>query len=159
MNNNCEYESYRVFTNSISSNTWLNGSQSSFVNHLVRPLKNITEVRIINGSFDVSASNVAYIKCEELTSHFNVTGVTPNLNSEPSTQTLINGSLCSFPVNQSSRSVLSEYDYNRSTRYFNPIRSIDRLTISILDEDGSPATVNSNTFITFQFTCNRENFC
>ena len=155
----CEYEKYRVFTSSVSSNTWINGSQTSFVNHLVRPLKNVTEVKIVSASFDTSDSNVCYLKCDELTSHFNIVGVGSNLTADPTTQSVINGSLCSFSVNQTGRSVFTECDFDTTTKYYNPIRSVDRLTITLLDEVGNKTPVNSNTFVTFQFTCNRDNFC
>lgn len=155
----CHYEKYRVFTDSISSNTWVNGSQSSFVTHLVRPLKNVTEVSVNSGSIDVAGSNVCYIKCEELISHFNVCGTNSNLNFDPTTQTLIPGSLVSVPLSSSGRTIIREHDFDTTTKYFNPIRSIDRLSITLLDENGEKATLNSNTFLTFCFTCKRENLC
>lgn len=159
MNKTCEYESYRVYTDSISSNTWVNGSQSSFVSHLIRPLKNVTEIKIVSGSFDISGSNVFYIKCDELTSHLNTATGNDELQYDPPTQSVTNGSLIRLPNSSSGRTIFQEYDVDSVSTYFNPIRKLDRLTVTLLDENGELANVISNTFITFKITCNRENFC
>jgi len=159
MNKTCEYENYRVYTDSISSNTWVNGSQSSFVSHLIRPLKNVTEIKIVSGSFDISGSNVFYIKCDELSSHMNLATGNNELQYDPPTQSSTNGTILCLPVSSSGRTIFQENDVDSVSTYFNPIRKLDRLSITLLDENGESATVNSNTFITFKITCNRDNFC
>lgn len=149
---------FRIFTDSISSNSWINGSQSSYVSHLIRPLKGVIESKITLASFDVSTSNLVYIRCEELSSaQFNECGGLPNaqgfIATEPSTKAVLGNAMLPVPVDTTGRTVVKEYDYDTTTRYLYPIKKLDRLTIHLHDENGNPATVNSNTFITFNFRC------
>lgn len=155
----CSFEYYTIHTDSLSSTSWIDGNQSQFTSHLVRPIKEITEVSIVNCSFDVSGSNVVYIKCDELDSHFNMNTLNPELESAPTGKAKTNSSLARITVNGSGRTVYEQNDFDTVSRYIYPIRKLDRITTRLYDENGQLATTNSNTFVTYKLKCKLENVC
>ena len=155
----CSYEYFTIHTDSVSDTTWIDGNQSQFTSHLMRPIKEIVEVSIVNCSFDVSGSNVVYIKNDEFESHFNMNTLNPNLESEPSSKSKTNGSLARILVGESGRTVFNQYDFDTTSRYIHPIRKLDRITTRLYDENGTLVNVNSNTFVTYKLKCKLENMC
>lgn len=162
---NCSYEFFTIHTDSMNSNTWVNGSQNNYVNYLFRPLENVVQVSVVCSSIPVSDSNVCYLRIEELSSQFNEssgeTGASNvfSVTSTPVTKDKIRGSLAKFNVNLSGRTIYEQQDYSTQTQFITPINRIDRLTTEILDENGVPAVVDSNVFISYRFTCMKENLC
>lgn len=172
---NCSYEFFTVHTDSISSNNWVDANQNNFVSHLFRPLENVVQVSIVCSSIPVSDSNVCYLRVNELTSQFNESsGELTNPTFDVSTNTFstsatvasvptikdkIRGSLAKFNVNLSGRTIYEQQDYSTQTQFITPINRIDRLTTEILDENGELAVIDSNVFISYRFTCIKENLC
>lgn len=160
---NCSYEFYTIHTDSISSESWENGSQSKFTSHLFRPLKDVVQVSILNANIDVSGSNVVYLSVEQLASHFNeTTGVISASGdsvvvSDPSTKDRTRTAIARFNVATSGRTRYNQQDFSTQTQYVTPIRKLDRITCELLDEDGATLNVNSNTFVTYRITCLRDN--
>ena len=156
----CSYEYFTIHTDSLSSTNWIDGNQSQFTSHLMRPIKEIVEVSIVNCSFDVTGSNVVYIKSDELTSLFNINTLNSDLVSVPAAKSKTNGSLTRIAVEASSgRTIFKQFDFDTTSRYITPIRKLDRLTSRLYDENGDLATVRSNTFITYKLKCSLENLC
>lgn len=147
----CNYEHYTIHTDSISSDTWIDSSQSQFTNHLYNVIKDVVEVSIVNCSFDVSYSNVVYIKVDEFDSKFSTNTLGPKGNT--------NGSLARINVESSGRTRFNQYDFDTIARFIYPIKKLDRITTRLYDENGSLATVNSNVFITYKLKCKLENMC
>jgi len=160
---NCSYEFYTIHTDSISSDSWENGSQSKFTSHLFRPLKDVVQVSVLNANIDVSGSNVAYLSVEQLVSPFNeTTGVVSSsgnsiIISNPSTKDRTRTAIARFNVSSSGRTLYNQQDFSTQTQYVSPIRKLDRITCELLDENGNTVSVNSNTFITYRITCLRDN--
>lgn len=160
---NCRYEFFTVHTDSLSSNTWTNsGRQDSFVSHMFRPIENVVQVSVVTANIPVEDSNVCYLRVGELTSQFNESGgeaVTNSITSSVAAKDRIRGSLAKFNVSGSGRTIYQQHDYSTQTQFITPIRKIDRLTTELLDENGSNSYVTSNVFITYRFTCMKENLC
>tara|TARA_R110002072_G_scaffold34480_2_gene103092 strand:- start:3995 stop:4480 length:486 start_codon:yes stop_codon:yes gene_type:complete len=152
----CLYEYYTIHTDSLQTT---NGN--TFVNHLVYPLKNVLKVEIISASFDLidrTSSNVAYLRVRELDSRFNdVSGVVDG-NGISAVSTL-RSSLARFHVNSGGRTEFKGNDFCTTTYYLDPIKTITRLSIELLDEAGNSLVTTPNTYITYKFTCVRQNLC
>ena len=155
----CNYEYYTIHTDSLSDTSWIDGSQSQFTSHLMRSIKDVVEVSIVNCSLAVTGSNVVYIKSDEFTSHFNMVGLDPNLVSTPATKSKTDGSLVRITVNSSGRTVFEQNDFDTVTRFIHPVRKLDRITTRLYDENGNQAQLQSNTFITYKLKCKLENMC
>jgi hypothetical protein len=48
-------------------------------------------------------------------------------------------------------------NYESSTDYIQPIQQLDKLTIDIYDERGVRIVTNGPSYLTFRFTCARDN--
>ena len=174
---NCSYEFFTVHTDSLSDDTWTDYStlnQSSFKPLLFRPLENIVQVSIQTANIPLAGdSNVCYLRVNELGSQFNEsTGVqsnptfdatsntfnnTSSVKSVPAKKDKIRGSLAKFNKAGTGRTIYNQNDYSTQTQFITPINKIDRLTIELLDETGSNSYVDSNVFVSFRFTCMKEN--
>jgi|ETNvirenome_6_85_1030632.scaffolds.fasta_scaffold14973_5 hypothetical protein len=163
---NCSYEFFTVHTDSLSGDTWTDYTtlnQSSFIPFLFRPLENIVQVSVQTANIPLAGeSNVCYLRVNELGSQFNETGgqATSNaITSVPVTKDRIRGSLAKFNKASSGRTIYNQNDYSTQTQFITPINKIDRLTIELLNETGSNSYVDSNVFVSFRFTCLKENLC
>ena len=153
-----DYEFYTIHTDSISSNSWINGVQSDYVNYLTFPLKNVVQVSVVSASFSATGSNVAYLYSKELTSTYNqVGGVagSTGVGFEPSTKGLLNGSVAKFNVAPSGRTEYKQNDFSSQTSFMTPVTRLDRIETRLLDQVGDPLTTVSNIFVTYKFTCIR----
>ena len=168
MNNtpNCSYEFFTVHTDSLSGDTWTDYSnlgQSSFTPFLFRPLENVVQVSVQTANLPLDGdSNVCYLRINELGSQFNESGgqATSNaITSTPVTKDKIRGSLAKFNKSSTGRTIYNQCDYSTQTQFITPINKIDRLSIELLDENGSNSYVNSNVFVSLRFTCMKENLC
>jgi hypothetical protein len=101
---------------------------------------------VLNANFDASSSgsNVAYLHVEQLTSMFNENTGEPSgdvIASNPLSKDRTRGSVARFNLSATGRTM------------------IDRLSTQLLDENGENLITTSNTFVSFRFTCMRENLC
>ena len=159
------YEFFTIQTDSISSNTWtVAGIQSSFTTYMFRPLKDIVQASILSCSLSATGSNVVYLSIPQLSSLYNEnTGFpapqsnTAAIVSVPSTKDKIRTSFARFNVPATGRIIYNQNDFSTQTQFTAPIRKLDRITCELFDEAGNVATITSNTFISFRFTCMRDN--
>ena len=155
----CSYEFYTIHVDSLSSSTG-----NVFTSHLFRPLKDIVQVSVLNANFDASSSgsNVAYLYVDQLTSLFNENTGEPSANlitSIPFSKDRTRGSLARFNLAATGRTIYEQQDYSTQTQFIHPIEKVDRLSTQLLDENGESLITTSNTFISYRFTCMRENLC
>lgn len=146
MDTRCTKEYYTIHTDSLDST-----SGNAFTITLDTPLKDVTEVSVLRANFDHSGfktSNVAYLRVNELTSTFN-----------DSNQSRVKGSLTTFNLDSTGRTVYEERDYSSSTMFVYPIQKLSKLTAEILDETGNVLPTTSETYISYKVTCARENLC
>tara|TARA_B110000858_G_C17758043_1_gene453077 strand:- start:948 stop:1427 length:480 start_codon:yes stop_codon:yes gene_type:complete len=155
----CNYEYHTVFTDSLSETCWINNSQSQFTSYLLRNIKDVVEVSIVNCIIPVTGSNVVYLKSDELDTHFNAGGLDPNLVAVPAGKSKTDGSITRINVNPSGRTIFNEMDFDTTVRYINPIRKVDRITTRLYDENGELITLTSNVFVTYRLKSKLENMC
>lgn len=140
-------------------------SANSFTCFLQTPLHNVVQCRLLAASIHtLSAVQHVYVKIDELNTNFNdrafktldgqesfakVRGAFASLISEAADHTSGGNQLIAYKDN-----------YMVTTQYINPLRSLDRLTVTILDENGNPIpnpTVAGQNFLVLRFTCAKTN--
>jgi len=166
---NLKYEFFTIHTDSVSSKSWSGSSdpatQHSYTNHLFRPLKNIVQVSILTANFDSVDSHVAYLYSPQLQSQFNDMGGVVNesgttfTTSDPTTKDKIRYSLARFNAEPAgTRSKYLQQDFSTQTQYITPIVKLDRLSTEFYNETGDLLDINnSNVFVSYRFTCLKEN--
>lgn len=160
MTQECDYKYFTVYTDSLSSESWIQGSQTDYVSHLTRPIKDVVEVSILNCSVDTTNSNVIYIKVDEFDNQFHVNSMNSSLQYSPAGKGKTNGSL--IRLNRSAatgRTVYNQYDYDTNVEFTYPIRKVDRITTHVYNENGLPLTTTSNIFVTYKLKSKLENIC
>jgi hypothetical protein len=166
---NCSYEFYTIHSDSITSNTGtLNGN--TFTTHLFTPLKDVVQVSVLFANFDANvggpSSNVCYLNVDQLSSNFNeITGNVSTSNvmsvsANPISKSKYQNPIAIFNVNNSGRTLYQQNDYSTQTQFITPIRKLSRLDCTLSDINGNPILLKSeDVFITFRFTCMRDNLC
>ena len=162
---NYSYEFYTIHTSSnVNITTGLSDSSNSYVAFLNPPLKDVVQVSVLSCDFNgstVNDSNVAYLCVDELISPFNHLAVVPYSNSfstVPSSFSMAHNPILSVGVNPSDRTLYQQYQYSSQTQFVKPINKLDRLTISLRSPTGAFLnTLDKTTYISFRFTCLREN--
>jgi len=145
---------YIVHTDSISSSKWVQGSQNYYKSYLFQPIQDISQVDIVSLSVDVSqaTTNVVYLYVDEFVSTYNqLTGLNDR-TSDPVTTSKLAGSLARINVPSSTTRLLypNNNEFPLVTEFRTPIRSIDRITTQLYDEDGVRLITPSNVFVTYR---------
>ena len=160
---NYSYEFHTIHTNSLTDNK---NTGNVFTTQIFNPLKDIVQVSVLFANFDASdsTSNICYLTCPELASPFNeITGnvsgsATLSVSANPSTLTKVQNPVAVFNVNGSGRTTYNQVDYSTQTQFLAPIRKLDRLTSTLSDYEGNPIVLkNPDVFVSYRFTCAREN--
>jgi len=165
---NLKYEFFTIHTDSVSSKSWkgsLPATQHSYTTSLFRPLKNIVQMSILVANFDAVDSNVAYLYSPQLQSQFNdMAGVvnesgTTFTESDPIGKDKIRYSLARFNTAPAgTRSKYLQQDFSTQTQYIHPIQKLDRIQTELYNETGDLLDTNdSNVFVSYRFTCLKEN--
>ena len=153
-------------------------ASNSFVAYLNTPLRNVVRAELLSASVDSTGSaataNVFYIHVEELINKFNdhaplkysiaVSGNTSSTGSVsqlPTNLRQVSESFATVHTVPSSNRLLyaASSQYPVVSSYINPIRKIDKLTVSLYDQTGSSLAVNAPTFLLFRFECAKDNKC
>jgi hypothetical protein len=161
-------------------------SANSFQVYINIPLKTVIKAEILSinlGSNVVtSSSNIAYVIIDELISRFNdktLPAVVESIRNTGDSMSgaATNGSASTYQpyltsnISNMQRSFMkinmepiggrTLFDignmYPTDTDYIQPIQQLDKLTITIYDENGIPITTSGPTFITLRFYCARDN--
>lgn len=168
---NLKYEFFTIHTDSVSSKSWLDSSdattQHSYTTSLFRPLKNIVQVSILSATFNVTGSQVVYLHSPQLQSPFNdMAGVVNDSGttftiSDPLEKDKLRYSLARFSndISGSNFSTYNQNDFSTQTQYITPIPKLDRIETNLYDKKGdlAPLQVSSNVFVSYRFTCLKEN--
>ena len=137
-----------------------------------QPISGIYNTGPVVATTDVAvapSSNVAYIRVEELDSHFTdfaaagqpaTTGSTDNFNFPTGSNTLRR---CFGAIYDRMANRFSYKDrYQMVSQYIDPIKRMDKLQITIYDANGVQMDSSQSdglNFLTFRFTCLRHNLC
>ena len=152
---NYEYHTITVDTlNQTSANTW-----TCF---LSQPLKNVVQARLlaarINTVTPANGSEHCYISIDELNSVFNDRAT--NVYEGQASLGMLRKSFASIVTTDDTGIISFKDDYPIATQYVNPIRSIDRLTVSIRNQSGvliTPPNPAENNFLVIRFVCRKPN--
>jgi hypothetical protein len=154
-----DYEYHTITVDSIGQD-----SANTFTCHLQQPLKNVVQARLLAAHIH---SNVVtehcYVSVEELDTIFNDRA--SNVLTGQSHMSMLRGSFASIVTDSTTHdagnSLISFKDnYPIVSQYVNPIRRIDRLSVTIRDQNG--VTIKNSTddganFLVFRFVCRKPN--
>ena len=152
---NYEYHTITVDTlNQTSANTW-----TCF---LSQPLKNVVQARLlaarINTVTPANGSEHCYISIDELNSVFNDRAT--NVYEGQASLGMLRKSFASIVTTDDTGIISFKNDYPIAVQYVNPIRSIDRLTVSIRNQSGvliTPPNPAENNYLVLRFVCRKPN--
>ena len=158
----CNHEYYTIHTTSQS----LTESNVEYTCFLTMPLKDVVEAEIITASVETN-SNVVHVVVDELETKFSDFATVESNPFNGSTMRNLFGSFYRDQIDPPPAD--PQYNFPRLTflnryimkhEYIYPIRRLDRLSVTLYDEQGVKLTnPNSPTFITFRFKCLRTNLC
>ncbi|AET85037.1 hypothetical protein FK873_gp101 [Micromonas pusilla virus SP1] len=135
---------------------------NSFTCYLNQPLRNVVQARLlaarINTVTPANGSEHCYVSIKELDSIFSDRA---SKNPPPlSDGSIVRNSFASLVTTDDTGIISFRDNYPIATQYIDPIRSIDRLTVSIRNEDGvliSPPNPAENNFLILRFVCRKPN--
>jgi hypothetical protein len=157
-------------------------SNNAFTAYINVPLRNVVKAELIAASIHPAAntSAVVYLHVAELVSKFNdhasllfqqnVSGISSNVSSLSqlvSNVNFINQSLLMYPINGSDLDTpnvpriiyRSNADFPVEVNFIEPIRRLDKLTVSMYTDVGGAFLTSAPTFLTFRFECAKDNVC
>ena len=147
------YEYHTLTIDTIGQN-----SANTFTCFIQQPLKNIVQARLIAARINSETTTEhCYISIKELDTIFNERA--SNVYDGQATLSLLRGSFASLVTDGTATTVFKD-NYPIVTQYIDPIRRIDRLTVTIRDQDGNTIknpTSSANNFIVIRFVCRKPN--
>lgn len=133
-------------------------SANTFTCYLSQPIKNVVQARLLAARINTTADTEhCYVSIEQLDSIF--TDRTSNVYEGQAPLSVLRNSFASL-VKDESTTVTFKDNYPVVTQYINPIRRIDRLNVTIRNEDGvtiERAGANDKNFLVIRFVCRKPN--
>ena len=154
-----DYEYHTITVDSIGQD-----SANTFTCHLQQPVKNIVQARLLAAHIH---SNVVtehcYVSVEELDTIFNDRA--SNVLTGQSHLSMLRGSFASIITENATHSagnslITFKDNYPIVTQYIDPIRRLDRLSVTIRDQNGNTiknSTDDGANFLVFRFVCRKPN--
>ena len=148
-----EHEYHTVIVDSYNQD-----SDSVFTVFLPNPLENIVQAQLLTANLRVgSGTRIVHLSINELNTNFSQRA-TKEVNGQASQQVL-NRNFGSI-INSSGTTGLNLYfknEYPVMQQYINPIRKLDRLTITLRDGDATGFATGADSFFVFRFVCKKRN--
>ena len=133
-------------------------SANVFTCHLQNPLKNVVQARLLATNINTTVDTKhCYISISELDTIFSDRA--SNVYEGQSSMSMLRNSFASI-IGEGTTSFNFKDNYPIVAQYVNPIRSIDRFTINIRNQNGVPITPSSpvkNNFLILRFVCRKPN--
>mgnify|MGYP000099380771 CR=1 FL=1 len=154
-----DYEYHTITIDTIGQ-----ASANTFTCHLQQPLKNVVQARLLAAHIH---SNVVtehcYVSIAELDSIFSDRA--SNVLTGQSHLSMLRGSFASIVTDSATHAageslIVFKDNYPIVTQYIDPIRRIDRLTVTIRDQTGATIKNSADTganFLVFRFVCRKPN--
>jgi hypothetical protein len=135
-------------------------SANTFTCYLNQPLKNVVQVRLLAARINSNVSTEhCYVSIRELDSIFSDRA--SNVYDGQASLSMIRGSFASLSTSGTPGTVLNFRDeYSIATQYIDPIRRIDRLTVTIRNQDGETIErvgASDKNFLVLRFVCRKPN--
>src|SRR6056300_531543 len=153
-----EFHTITVDTSGQSANT--------FTVHLQQPLRNVVQARLLAAHIHANVQvEHCYVSITELNTNFNDRAFKDLSDASEASKANVRGAFASIVSESSSHDAGSQLflfrdNYPCAVQYVNPIRSIDRLTCTLYDQDGNtikdPDTASDN-YLVIRFTCMKQN--
>ena len=132
---------------------------NTFTCHLQQPLKNVVQARLVGARINTTtATEHCYISISELDSIFSDRA--SNVLTGQSSLSILRNSFASLVTADDTGIISFKNEYTVATQYVTPIRSIDRFTVNIRDQDANlvtPPNPAENNFLVFRFVCRNPN--
>src|SRR5210317_2641 len=154
-----DYEYHTITIDSIGQE-----SANTFTSYLQQPMKNVVQARLLAAHIH---SNVVtehcYVSIEELDSIFSDRA--SNVLTGQSHLSVVRGSFASLVTDDTTHdagnsTIIFKDNYPIMTQYINPIRRIDRLSVTIRDQTGNTiknSEVDGDNFLVLRFVCRKPN--
>tara|TARA_B100001113_G_scaffold190186_1_gene155784 strand:- start:934 stop:1428 length:495 start_codon:yes stop_codon:yes gene_type:complete len=148
-----EHEYHTVIVDSFQQS-----SDSVFTVFLPNPLENIVQAQLLTANLRVgSGTRIVHLSINELDTNFSQRA-TKEVNGQAAQQVL-NRNFGSI-INSSGTTGTTLYfknEYPVMQQYINPIRKLDRLTITLRDGDAAGFATGADSFFVFRFVCKKRN--
>jgi hypothetical protein len=154
-----DYEYHTITVDSIGQD-----SANTFTCHLQQPLKNVVQARLLGAHIhSTDDTEHCYVSVNELDSIFNDRA--SNVLTGQAHLSMLRGSFASIitesTTHSGSNSLITFKDnYPIVAQYVDPIRRVDRLSVTIRDQSGSTIKNSSDdgdNFLVFRFVCRKPN--
>jgi len=148
------YEYHTITIDSVGQD-----NANTFTCHLQQPLKNVVQARLVGARINTTtATEHCYISISELDSIFSDRA--SNVLTGQSSLSILRNSFASLVTADDTGIISFKDDYPVATQYVNPVRSIDRFTVNIRDQDANlvtPPNPAENNFLVIRFVCRKPN--
>lgn len=148
-----QYEYHTITVDTIGQD-----SANTFTCHLSQPLKNIVQAKLLGARINSTTDTEhCYISIDQLDSTFSDRA--SNVYGGQSSLSILRNSFASL-LTEGEATIVYKDNYNVATQYIDPIRRLDRLKITIRDQDGNtitPDTGNKPNFLILRFVCRKPN--
>ena len=133
-------------------------SANTFTCFLQQPLKNVVQARLLaaRNNSNVSTEH-CYVSISELDTIFSDRA--SNVYEGQSSMSMLRNSFASL-VGEGTSTITFKDNYPVVTQYIDPIRRVDRFTVTIRDQDGNTIKnpdVSAGNFLILRFVCRKPN--
>jgi hypothetical protein len=133
-------------------------SANTFTCYLNQPVKNVVQARLLAAHINTTANTEhCHVSIDQLDSNF--TDRASNVYDGQASMSVLRGSFASL-IKDEATTVTFKDNYPVVTQYIDPIRRIDRLSITIRNQDGQTierAGANDKNFLVIRFVCRKPN--
>lgn len=147
------YEYHTITIDSIGQS-----SANTFTCYLQQPLKNVVQAKLLGARIrTTTATEHCYVSIDELDSNFSDRA--SNVLTGQASMSVLRGSFASI-VSDSSTVVKFKDEYPIFTQYIDPIRRLDRFTVTIRNQDGNTiarSTASDKNVLVLRFMCRKCN--
>ena len=147
------YEYHTITIDSIGQS-----SANTFTCYLQQPLKNVVQAKLLGARIrTTTATEHCYVSIDELDSIFSDRA--SNVLTGQASMSVLRGSFASI-VSDSSTIIKFKDEYPIFTQYIDPIRRLDRFTVTIRNQDGNTiarSTASDKNVLVLRFMCRKSN--
>ena len=151
-----EYEQHTVILDNLDTS-----SDTDFTLHLPTPLENVVQAQLLAASINTTgdAQRCIHVGIDELKSHFTQRGKNDLDDADNHLNGIFGTIMCQHELHGGSSSQKAVYfrnEYPIIQQYYNPIRTLDRLTFNLDKQDGETLVCGDAIFV-FKFVCKNKN--
>ena len=147
------YEYHTITIDSIGQS-----SANTFTCYLQQPLKNVVQAKLLGARIrTTTATEHCYVSIDELDSIFSDRA--SNVLTGQASMSVLRGSFASI-ISDSSTVVKFKDEYPIFTQYIDPIRRLDRFTVTIRNQDGNTitrSTASDKNVLVLRIMCRKCN--